>query len=151
MRFRFAVAIMAMALVVGYVVGENGDYDYLDIVGPGGEIARPNYTEYSPAFADFMREDYLADNESPDTLQIDYTNYTPAFAEFMDPRWEPPPINYSQFSPAFEEFMDPNWRTQPINYSQSTPAFEEFMDPNWIPQPPSLDDYPKWIIDFLGY
>jgi len=151
MKTQLFILIIALAFIIGYAIGEDEDYDYLDIFGPAGTIAPTNYSQFSPAFVKFMVEDYPADNVSPYNTPINYSDYTPAFTEFIDPAWKTQPVNYSQFTPAFAEFMNPNWTKRPIDYGQFTPAFEEFMDPNWNNQSPNLADHQPWIIDFLGY
>lgn len=140
MPFMMSVLIALALILVLFTPGQAAeDEDFLGTIYLGGTMTGANYSEYTPAFAEFM---------STGPLERNLSAYPPYLGDFLDLPLEAAAMNYSWYSPAFAEFMsaghlernfsayppylgsflDPPLVAMAINYSRYTPAFAEFMD-----------------------
>jgi len=135
---RFVLIALALILVLFTHVQAVEDEDYLGMIDLGGTMTGANYSEYTPAFAEFM---------SAGPLERNFSAYPPYLGSFLDPPLVAMTINYSRYTPAFAEFMDAghlerNFSAYPpylgsfldlpleavaINYSKYTPTVAEFI------------------------
>ncbi len=135
---RFVLIALALILVL-FTPGQTAeDEDYLGMIDPGGTMAGTNYSEYTPAFAEFMIVGPVERNLSayPPYLgvfldlplgvaAINYSMYSQAFAEFMSAG--PVERNFSAYPPYLGSFLDLPLEAAAINYSRYSPAFAEFI------------------------
>lgn len=162
-RAELFIAICGLALITtSQSIVENNANGYLDVLEQDGKIGGANYSQYTPAFGEFLGE-----NDDRNATQSNYTQLAPTFANaeyveddlsgypqylgnFLNQSRKPLPIAYDNFTPAFAQFIDPEWELPETNYTDYTPAFSEFMQLQWEPQQPSSEDYPQWMLDYLA-
>jgi hypothetical protein len=165
-RAELFIAICGLALIATSVsMIESNANGYLNVLESDGKMGGANYSQYTPAFSEFLGE-----KDNLNATQANYTQLAPTFAEsgnaeyvgsdlsgyplylgrFLNQSYKPLPIAYSNFTPAFAQFIDPEWELEEANYTEYTPAFSEFMQLQWEPQQPSSQDYPQWMLDYLA-
>ena len=136
---RFVLIALALIMVL-FTPGQTAeDEDYLGMIDLGGTMTSANYSEYTPAFAEFVGTGplernlsayppYLGDflDSSLDVVPINYSRYSSAFAEFIDAG--PIEWNLSAYPPYLGDFLDSTLDVVPINYSRYSSAFTELID-----------------------
>jgi len=141
------------------------DVDYLDVIEPNGTITGTNYSEYTPAFEEFLATgpkerdlsgypEYLGRylNETPKPIEMNYSLYAPVFREFIFTG--PAARNLSGYPEYLGLYLNETPEKVVINYSLYTPAFEEFMlDENDSEANKSenfrWESYPSWMRKYL--
>ncbi len=141
------------------------DVDYLGVIEPNGTIVGINYSEYTPAFEEFLATEpkerdlsgypeYLGRylNETPEPIEMNYSLYAPVFREFIFTG--PLARNLTGYPEYLGRYLNETPEKIVINYSLYTPAFEEFMiDENDSEANESeklgLESYPSWMRKYL--
>lgn len=132
---KLLLAILASLLFLGPAVADD---DYLAVFLPGGRLGQANYTEYTPAFAEFLARDYpgpiyLGQHDRPELMIIERNFTLPGWHPFYGtftwsydlPGWEISPLG-KYHVPALVEFLEPGYLPPGINYSNYVPPLEEF-------------------------
>jgi len=155
-------SLMFSASVLCDVVDQE---DYLGVIGPAGTVTGVNYSEYTPAFEEFIINDSKAQNltgypehlsrflEGPlQTTAINYSLYPDVFRKFIFTG--PESRNLSGYPEHLSRFLEEPPEIVAINYTEYTPAFEIFMiGGNESEQNESerlsLESYPAWMRAYL--
>ncbi|GEM_PF-483774 len=137
----FAI-LAAPALVVAQEEG------YLDVVGPSGTMGRANYSEYGPAFEEFM---------SRSGPERNLSSYPEHLVDFLERGPQRTATNYSIYSPAFEAFIN----RRPLNLSRrgliNLSSYPDYLgrflngsSENLSGPLPNLSSYPDYLGSFLN-
>lgn len=137
--------------------------DYLNPMGLVGTITSANYSEYTPAFAEFMTigpqgrnlsayPEHLRDFLDQPVINMTvnyslYAQYLPAFVDFM--LIGPQERNLSAYPEHLRDFLDQPMSNESVNYSIYASTFEEFMADEWEPRDFEQENYPVWMVLFF--